>query len=84
VFNSLSGESRKEFSLDHCRCTNRDAILHRDAGSAVEAARYRPDLPHRPGLATGKFNDVARSHHEYIDYVKFGWCTALVTAQIAP
>ncbi len=35
-----------------------------------------------PGLATGRFADVIRSHHPYIDYVKFGWGTALVTAEL--
>ena len=34
------------------------------------------------GLATGKFEDVIRSHHPFIDYVKFGWGTALVTTEL--
>jgi phosphosulfolactate synthase len=35
-----------------------------------------------PGLATGAFTDVVDSHGEYIDFVKFGWGTALVTADL--
>lgn len=32
-----------------------------------------------PGLPTGLFTDVIASHGEYVDLVKFGWGTALVT-----
>jgi phosphosulfolactate synthase len=35
-----------------------------------------------PGLPTGAFTDVIASHGEYIDIVKFGWGTALVTKDI--
>jgi phosphosulfolactate synthase len=34
------------------------------------------------GLATGAFTDVITSHGEYIDVVKFGWGTALVTKDL--
>jgi phosphosulfolactate synthase len=34
------------------------------------------------GLATGAFTDVISSHGEYIDVVKFGWGTALVTKDL--
>jgi phosphosulfolactate synthase len=35
------------------------------------------------GLPTGAFTDVVTSHGEYIDLVKFGWGTALVTKDLA-
>ncbi|HWC82697.1 MAG TPA: phosphosulfolactate synthase [Pseudonocardiaceae bacterium] len=35
-----------------------------------------------PGLPTGAFADVVRSHGQYIDLVKFGWGTALVTRDL--
>ncbi|HEY4457074.1 MAG TPA: phosphosulfolactate synthase [Pseudonocardiaceae bacterium] len=35
-----------------------------------------------PGLPTGAFTDVITSHGEYVDIVKFGWGTALVTKDI--
>jgi phosphosulfolactate synthase len=35
-----------------------------------------------PGLFTGQFTDAVESVGEYIDMVKFGWCTALVTRDI--
>ncbi|HEX3786351.1 MAG TPA: phosphosulfolactate synthase [Pseudonocardiaceae bacterium] len=35
-----------------------------------------------PGLPTGAFTDVVHSHGDYIDLVKFGWGTALVTRDI--
>jgi phosphosulfolactate synthase len=35
-----------------------------------------------PGLPTGLFTDVVTSHGEYIDLVKFGWGTALVTRDL--
>ncbi|HEX3784356.1 MAG TPA: phosphosulfolactate synthase [Pseudonocardiaceae bacterium] len=35
-----------------------------------------------PGLPTGAFTDVIESHGEYIDIVKFGWGTALVTKDL--
>jgi len=35
------------------------------------------------GLPTGAFTDVVTSHGEYIDLVKFGWGTALVTRDLA-
>ena len=35
------------------------------------------------GLPTGAFTDVITSHGEYIDLVKFGWGTALVTKDLA-
>jgi phosphosulfolactate synthase len=34
------------------------------------------------GLPTGAFTDVVTSHGEYIDLVKFGWGTALVTKDL--
>lgn len=34
------------------------------------------------GLPTGVFRDYIRSHGDYMDYVKFGWGTALVTKDI--
>jgi phosphosulfolactate synthase len=34
------------------------------------------------GLPTGAFTDVITSHGEYIDLVKFGWGTALVTRDL--
>jgi len=34
------------------------------------------------GLFTGQFVDVVESVGEYVDLVKFGWCTALVTRDI--
>lgn len=34
------------------------------------------------GVPTGQFTDVLESHGALIDYVKFGWCTALVTKDI--
>jgi phosphosulfolactate synthase len=34
------------------------------------------------GLPTGAFTDVITSHGEYIDVVKFGWGTALVTKDL--
>lgn len=34
------------------------------------------------GLPTGAFIDVVKSHGEYIDLVKFGWGTALVTREL--
>lgn len=54
------------------------------------------DLPYRPakpranglnilidnGLATNHFEDIATSHSNLIDMVKFGWCTAVVTQEI--
>lgn len=36
-----------------------------------------------PGLPTGVFIDVVSSHGDYIDLVKFGWGTALVTTDLA-
>jgi phosphosulfolactate synthase len=35
-----------------------------------------------PGLHTGRFADAVESVGQYIDLVKFGWCTALVTPDI--
>jgi phosphosulfolactate synthase len=35
-----------------------------------------------PGLPTGAFTDVVVSHSKYIDVVKFGWGTALVTQDL--
>lgn len=35
-----------------------------------------------PGLSTGVFTDVVSSHGKYIDLVKFGWGTALVTTDL--
>lgn len=35
-----------------------------------------------PGLHTGRFADAVESVGEYVDLVKFGWCTALVTPDI--
>ena len=35
-----------------------------------------------PGLPTGAFTDVITSHGEFVDIVKFGWGTALVTKDI--
>jgi phosphosulfolactate synthase len=35
-----------------------------------------------PGLPTGAFADVIASHGEFVDIVKFGWGTALVTKDI--
>jgi phosphosulfolactate synthase len=35
-----------------------------------------------PGLPTGAFRDYIQSHGDYIDYVKFGWGTALVTRDL--
>jgi phosphosulfolactate synthase len=35
-----------------------------------------------PGLPTGQFADVLASYGEQIDYVKFGWCTGLVSPHI--
>lgn len=35
-----------------------------------------------PGLPTGLFTDVIASHGEYVDLVKFGWGTALVTRDL--
>ncbi len=35
-----------------------------------------------PGLSTGVFTDVVSSHSDYIDLVKFGWGTALVTTDL--
>jgi phosphosulfolactate synthase len=35
-----------------------------------------------PGLPIGVFRDYIRSHGDYMDYVKFGWGTALVTRDI--
>ena len=54
------------------------------------------DLPSRPpkprkqgitclidsGLPIAFFQDAIESHHEFIDYVKFGWGTSLVTREI--
>ena len=34
------------------------------------------------GLFTGQFVDAVESVGEYVDMVKFGWCTALVTRDI--
>nr|MBI3612739.1 phosphosulfolactate synthase [Nitrospirota bacterium] len=34
------------------------------------------------GMSTQRFIDVIRSHHVLIDFVKFGWGTALVTAEL--
>ncbi len=36
-----------------------------------------------PGLPTGLFSDVVSSHGQYIDLIKFGWGTALVTTDLA-
>jgi len=36
-----------------------------------------------PGAATGLFEDVIDSHAPLIDFVKFGWGTALVTHELA-
>jgi phosphosulfolactate synthase len=30
------------------------------------------------GIATQHFLDVVDSHSEFIDFVKFGWCTSLI------
>lgn len=35
------------------------------------------------GVSTQRFVDVVNSHGELIDLVKFGWCTSLVTKDIA-
>ncbi|HWE90546.1 MAG TPA: phosphosulfolactate synthase [Pseudonocardiaceae bacterium] len=35
-----------------------------------------------PGLPTGAFTDLIDSHRDYIDLVKFGWGTALVTKDL--
>jgi phosphosulfolactate synthase len=35
-----------------------------------------------PGLPVGAFADLIHSHHDWIDAVKFGWGSALVTAQV--
>ena len=35
-----------------------------------------------PGLPTGMFLDYIESHNDYIDYVKFGWGTALKSKNI--
>jgi phosphosulfolactate synthase len=35
-----------------------------------------------PGLFTGRFADAVESVGPYVDLVKFGWCTALVTPDI--
>ncbi|KAA9151176.1 phosphosulfolactate synthase [Amycolatopsis acidicola] len=35
-----------------------------------------------PGLPTGLFTDVVASHGEYVELVKFGWGTALVTRDL--
>lgn len=35
-----------------------------------------------PGLATGAFTDVIHSHGDFIDLVKFGWGTAMVTKDL--
>ncbi|NKQ53594.1 phosphosulfolactate synthase [Amycolatopsis sp. K13G38] len=35
-----------------------------------------------PGLPTGQFTDVIASHGDYVDLVKFGWGTALVTRDL--
>jgi phosphosulfolactate synthase len=35
-----------------------------------------------PGLPTGLFTDVVTSHAEHVDLVKFGWGTAMVTADL--
>lgn len=51
----------------------------------------RPAKPRRsgltsvidPGLPVGAFADIIQSHHAWIDSVKFGWGSALVTAQVA-
>jgi len=34
------------------------------------------------GLFTGQFVDMVDSVGEYVDFVKFGWCTGLVTRDI--
>lgn len=34
------------------------------------------------GIATQRFIDVVHSHHALIDFIKFGWGTALVTAEL--
>jgi len=34
------------------------------------------------GLSTQLFTDVIESHSVFIDFVKFGWCTAIVTAKL--
>jgi phosphosulfolactate synthase (CoM biosynthesis protein A) len=34
------------------------------------------------GLFTGQFVDMVESVGEYVDLVKFGWCTGLVTRDI--
>lgn len=51
----------------------------------------RPAKPRRsgltsiidPGLPLGAFADIVQSHHAWIDAVKFGWGSALVTARVA-
>jgi phosphosulfolactate synthase len=35
------------------------------------------------GVSTQRFLDVVSSYSEFIDLVKFGWCTALITKDIA-
>lgn len=35
-----------------------------------------------PGMFTGAFTDAVDSVGEYVDIVKFGWCTALVTRDV--
>jgi phosphosulfolactate synthase len=35
-----------------------------------------------PGLPTGLFTDVISSHGQYVELVKFGWGTALVTREL--
>jgi phosphosulfolactate synthase len=35
-----------------------------------------------PGLPLGTFTDMIASYSQYIDYVKFGWCTAAITPVI--
>ena len=50
----------------------------------------RPAKPRRsgltaiidPGLPLGAFADIIQSHHAWIDAVKFGWGSALVTARV--
>lgn len=34
------------------------------------------------GIATQHFIDVVSSHSEFIDFVKFGWCTSLITKDL--
>lgn len=55
--------------------------------SLITSRGYKPrkqgiSCMNDPGLPTGAFHDYIQSHGDYIDYVKFGWGTALVTRDL--